>query len=120
MGEKELDGLNVRNSDVQNVPLLPAHQAGRGQGTQFFIESNPQMGQEMVGSCMGHHAFYIPAYHNQSGADPRCNPPRGGGGQPAGAGQEGKGAKPHQPHLRQVSHYAGQGGESELPFHWGG
>ena len=120
MGEEKLHCLNVGHGDVQDVPLLPVHQAGGGQGPDLLKQGDPHGGQQLVGPGVGDYALHIPSQHDeQGGEDHQPGKHPGGALHPPGAAEQQQGAKAHNPHLGQVPQDAGQGGHRQRPLHRG-
>ena len=61
VGKEKLHRLNVGHGDIQDVPLLPVHQAGGSQGPDLLKQGDPHGGQQLVGPGVGDHALHIPA-----------------------------------------------------------
>ena len=53
VGKEKLHRLNVGHGDIQDVPLLPVHQAGGGQGPDLLKQGDPHGGQQLVGPGVG-------------------------------------------------------------------
>ena len=121
MGKEKLYRLDVGHGDIQEVPLLPVHQAGRGQGSDLLKQGDPHGGQQLVGPGVRDHTLHIPSQHNEQGGEghqPGKHPE--GALHPPGAPEQQQSAKAHNPHLGQVAHNTGQGGHSQRPLYRGG
>ena len=114
MGEEIFNGFNIRDSDIEDIPLILIHQAGGRQQAENLIQADPHPGQEFIGSGMGDYAFHIAAGHDEKcGENHKSSKDPGGAVIHFSAGHKKQGAKAHQAHLRQISQNAGQCGNSQ-------
>ncbi len=122
VGEEKLDGLNIRDGDVEDIALFTVDQTGRGEAPQGLKEMDAHVGEQMISAGVGDNPLDVAAEDNQNGRNPHQDAVKQGGTdiQFAGAGEQEKGAETHQPHLGKVADDAGQRGEGELAGDRGG
>ena len=111
MGEEKFHRFNVRNGNIQNIPLFPVHQAGGSQLPDSLVQMHPHTGQKPIRPRMGDHALGIPSQDDEQGGK-RRQPAVQPGGAPdhPRAGQQQQRAKAHQPHLGKIPDNAGKRG----------
>ena len=88
--------FNIRDSDIEDIPLILIHQAGGRQQAENLIQADPHPGQEFIGSGMGDYAFHIAAGHDEKcGENHKSSKDPGGAVSHFGAGHKKQGAKAH-------------------------
>lgn len=66
--KEKFNGFNVGNGNVEDVALLPVHQAGGSQLAQSDKQVGAHVREQRVGAGVGDHTLNVTAQDNQKGA----------------------------------------------------